>query len=207
MGVLFSTGKLPEPVIGTCDCGKVKIEFSERPLTVFKCHCTNCYKFRSMKVTGTGAEADVQRTELDTHHPTVGFFRNGMAKVVEGEEFVEYTVTRGALPFCLGFKRAHCKECMTPGLIEYPRDTYTWTMMGGACACYIGYMKQPALKTHDFAGHICYDTATDGAKEVNEHDGKPKFGALSGLLKITVALLFRTGPLYHTSDLSGKKRD
>lgn len=40
-----NTGKLPElPWTGGCQCGQLRYELAEHPLTLYACHCTECQK-------------------------------------------------------------------------------------------------------------------------------------------------------------------
>lgn len=182
-------GKLNTSAIGSCKCGKVKIELSEEPVVTFKCHCTNCYKFRSKGV------ANGKLEELDTHHPVVAFFRPASVKVVQGQDMIEYMKTRGSFPFFSGLARGYCKECKTVGVVEYFTDL-AWFLLLGLTVVYVGNLANPEdLPGQQFEGHICYNTATPKAKTLNASDGKKKMGFWSGMFAVIAAIYFRSGPL------------
>jgi len=154
---------------GSCKCGKVKIEASESPFAAFRCHCSTCYAFRK----SSGASVK----ELDQKHPVAGVYRGGVVKVTQGSEHIEYTETRGSLPFLTGVSRGFCTSCKTPGVIEHFRDPWYRLLFGGANFVYTGYVFKDEPES---TCHICYDTATEGAKALAEKDGKPKYGGITG---------------------------
>ena len=119
--------------------------------------------------------------------------RRGSIRVVKGEDSVSYLNTRGGCPFFTGISRGCCKSCKTPGGIETFRDLVYRLFFGDAQFCYAGYQfcyagyhfKQPVL--NKFSMHIFYGSASKGAKELADKDGRPKRGGFTGILAITAA--------------------
>ena len=40
-------GKMELPLIGGCQCGKIRYEITEVPQLVYTCHCTDCQRITS----------------------------------------------------------------------------------------------------------------------------------------------------------------
>ncbi|KAL1499747.1 hypothetical protein AB1Y20_012434 [Prymnesium parvum] len=181
-GLLSSPGELRPPVAASCACGRCQLLIHERPVLSFKCHCSTCLRFRSMKPLSSVEE-------LDTHQPNVGLFRRSAVQIVSGEEALGSWHTRGSFPFFVGMDRRYCVACKTPGVVEYFRDCFYRTSFLGATCVYLGYVCPDAPELRDFDFHVASQSATPGAKKLMQHDGKRKFGLISGLLAI-VAISF-----------------
>ena len=176
-GLLSSPGACD--MDGSCECGRVKVKLTEKPIVTFKCHCTRCYNFQSMKPSS--------RVPCN---PTVGIFRNGAVKIT-GADSIGYQKTRGAFPFGMGLARGFCQECKTPGVIETIRDTIFWFLLGGLSFVWIGCTHKDSQSiSEDFNFHMCYDTATATSKQAHENDGKPKLGAITGVLAVVATVYF-----------------
>merc|ERR1719329_2072717 len=89
------------------------------------------------------------------------------------------------------------------GLVEYPKDTKSKLALGNLEISYPQYAKR--LKDIDFAGHICFDTATEGAKEFTKNDGKPKYGFDEGMKLMGLSFLAKSGPMQCSTDIDGKR--
>ena len=177
---------------GSCECGRVKLKVTEQPLIAFKCHCSICRShLRSMKG-GVSCSSDELESQLDSthHHPTVvGIFRRGAVVIVEGRDHIGHVNTRGSFPFVMGTSRGYCKECKTTGVRTTIRTTIYWVLFGGAEFVTLGNTCGPAL-LQDFAFHICFDTATERAKQLTANDGKRKYGLIAGVFAIMACVYF-----------------
>jgi hypothetical protein len=108
------------PITGTCLCGEVAFEVTERPIRFIYCHCRSC-----QKSTGSVHAANLA-------------FPPGSLRWTHGEDLIELFVETRENP---GFPRRFCKRCGAP-VPKLSRNRQFWVVPSGSLDSDPGMMPQ-----------------------------------------------------------------